>query len=110
DAVVAANKRVTVTGNVCLANDGKQKPSQALVSDGNAWWLGPHKLAINYSAAGTFVSSNPPYVWTGSKIGGSASGIDCGSWKDQAAPQGGSFGVATVSGQGWLDSQNGNQF
>jgi hypothetical protein len=107
DTVTPANKRITVTGNVCLANDGVKKPSTAVVSDAAAWWLGPHKLPINRTAAGTLGTSMFNFVWTGSKIDGSASGADCAAWKNSAAATGGTAGSFTSVGQAWLDASPG---
>ncbi len=106
DATTPANKRITVTGNVCLADDGIKKPSTTLVSDVNAWWLGPHKLPIDHTAGGTKPDDGVyPYVWTGTKFDGSASGVDCSSWKITTPPAAGTYGYHDKTADYWLDSK-----
>lgn len=77
------------------------------VADDTAKLLsGPLLAAINITEKGA-LAGGPSGVWTGTNLGGTATGFDCGGWVEPDGPSG-TFGVPSlVDGGGWVNAADG---
>lgn len=97
---VNASQRVAIAGTVCDVN------GQVISEQADEWWSDMHQAPINVMADGETLPVASWRVWTGTDVGGQATGADCGGWTSSVL-NGVTVGNANSSEGAWVNEMQG---
>ncbi len=99
----SASMRLTLSGSICLADDGDGTPDDTLVATEATWWSPSHAAPIQRTASGSLVPDTTE-VWTGTKVDGLTLQNNCTNWQD--GEEFGGTSKAAESDERWIAASN----